>query len=152
MNGLTVSLNDVRRKFREKQYKLTPQRLTVLQAFIDNPDRHLSAEEAHQLVKTRAPEIGLATIYRTLELFSELDFLQKIDFGDGRSRYEMAESDVPHHHHHLICLSCGRVREVEDDLLETLESFISRNADFQITDHQLKFYGHCKDCHGKSGH
>ena len=80
-------MDDIRRKFHEKQYKLTPQRQLILQTFIEHQDKHLSAEDVHVIVRLHSAEIGLATVYRTLELFSELEVLQKMDFGDGRSRY-----------------------------------------------------------------
>ena len=84
------------------------------------------------------------------KMLEELGFLHRIEFGDGKSRYELATGDSAHAHHHLICLSCGVVTEFGDDLLETLESFVSRTADFQITDHQVKFYGYCRECRNKN--
>lgn len=129
----------------EKDYKLTPQRRIILQAFMNNAERHLSAEDIYSIVKAENPDIGLATVYRTLELLAEIGVLQKLNFGDGRSRYEFAE-DEEHHHHHLICLCCGEVMEFTDDLLESLETTIAGKTDFKIIDHQLKFYGYCKKC------
>ncbi|MDA8211720.1 MAG: Fur family transcriptional regulator [Clostridia bacterium] len=129
----------------EKDYKLTPQRRVILHAFMDNSERHLSAEDIYGIVKSQHPEIGLATVYRTLELLAEIGVLQKMNFGDGRSRYEFAQ-DEEHHHHHLICLGCGSVLEFTDDLLESLESTIAGKTGFKILDHQLKFYGYCKKC------
>lgn len=146
---MAIDMVDIRQKFQEKQYKLTPQRKIILEAFIDHQDEHLSAEDVHTIVRQHSSEIGLATVYRTLELFSELEVLQKMDFGDGRSRYEINEKSTPHHHHHLICLSCNKVKEFEDDLLETLETVISRKSNFSIVDHQVKFYGYCEDCQKK---
>lgn len=143
---MSITMADLRQKFRDRQYKLTSQRQTILQAFLDHPDRHLSAEDVYTIVRKQAPEIGLATVYRTLELFSELDIVQRLDFGDGRQRYEINETSTPHHHHHLICLSCGKVREFGDDLLETLETAIAKRSKFAIVDHQLKFYGYCQEC------
>lgn len=143
-------MGDIRQKFQEKQYKLTPQRKIILEAFVDHQDEHLSAEDVHTIVRQHSSEIGLATVYRTLELFSELEVLQKMDFGDGRSRYEINEKTTPHHHHHLICLTCNKVKEFEDDLLETLETVISRKSNFLIVDHQVKFYGYCQECQKKS--
>lgn len=147
---MTIDMGDIRQKFQEKQYKLTPQRKIILEAFVDHQDEHLSAEDVHTIVRQHSSEIGLATVYRTLELFSELEVLQKMDFGDGRSRYEINEKTTPHHHHHLICLTCNKVKEFEDDLLETLETVISRKSNFLIVDHQVKFYGYCQECQKKS--
>lgn len=147
---MTIDMADLRQRFSERQYKLTPQRQIILQAFIDHQDKHLSAEDVYTIVRKQSPEIGLATVYRTLELLSDLEILQKLDFGDGRSRYEINETNTPHHHHHLICLSCGKVKEFEDDLLETLEAVIARKSRFKIIDHQVKFYGYCRECQEES--
>ncbi|GMB02090.1 Fur family transcriptional regulator [Pelosinus sp. IPA-1] len=147
---MAIDMGDIREKFQEKQYKLTPQRKIILEAFVDHQDEHLSAEDVHTIVRQHSSEIGLATVYRTLELFSELEVLQKMDFGDGRSRYEINEKTTPHHHHHLICLTCNKVKEFEDDLLETLETVISRKSNFLIVDHQVKFYGYCQECQKKN--
>ena len=141
---------DLRRRFREKQYKVTPQRQKILLTFAAHQEKHLSAEEVYALLQEGSPDIGLATVYRSLEMLEELGFLHRIEFGDGKSRYEMATGDSPHAHHHLICLSCSKVLEFGDDLMETLESFVSRTADFEITDHQVKFYGYCSECRKKS--
>ncbi|ADG82186.1 ferric uptake regulator, Fur family [Thermincola ferriacetica] len=142
---MTHTMEDIAKKLAEKDYKLTPQRKTIVEVFRANPDRHLSAEDVYGIVKATDPEIGMATIYRTLDLLYELDVLQRMDFGDGRSRYELAQNEV-HHHHHLICTRCGRVLEFEDDLLESLEEAIARKSNFKITDHHLKFYGYCEKC------
>ena len=143
---MPIDMEAVRAKFQEKNYKFTPQRQLIIGAFAKNNDCHLSAEEVYVIVKQETPDIGLATVYRTLELLSELNVLKKMDFGDGRSRYEISEANASHHHHHLICLSCNTVKEFEDDLLDTLEEAIARKSKFTIVDHQLKFYGYCCDC------
>ena len=148
---MPIDLVELRRRFREKHYKVTPQRQKILQVFEDNKNQHLSAEDAYTILQVLSPDIGLATVYRTLEMLDELGFLHRIEFGDGKSRYELATGDSSHAHHHLICLACGTVKEFGDDLLETLESFVSRTADFQITDHQVKFYGYCRECRNKRG-
>ena len=143
---MSIDMADLRRRFREKQYKVTPQRQKILQTFINNQEKHLSAEDVYSLLQVDSPDIGLATVYRSLEMLEELGFLHRIEFGDGKSRFELATGDSSHAHHHLICLSCGTVLEFGDDLMETLESFVSRTADFEITDHQVKFYGYCSQC------
>ena len=90
----------------------------------------------------------MATVYRTLDLLAELDILTKMDFGDGKARFELNNLEV-HHHHHLICLSCGRVEEVDVDFLEALEDNISQQTGFEIVNHRLKFFGYCSECKGK---
>lgn len=141
-----VDLVKLKQRLYENQYKLTPQRKLILQIFLDHQEAHLCAEDVHQMVKQEASDIGLATVYRTLELLSELGILIKMDFGDGRCRYEVNNDSDCHHHHHLICLSCGKVCEFEDDLLESLETAISKKSHFKVVDHQLKFFGYCQEC------
>lgn len=137
-------LEEIMARLQKNDYKLTPQRQLVVQALLRSSGEHLSAEEVYNIVKKESPEIGLATVYRTLDLLSDLGILRKMDFGDGRARFEFA--DDTHQHHHLICLSCGTVAEFGEDLLDSLEDEVERRTGFQITDHQLKFYGYCRAC------
>jgi Fur family ferric uptake transcriptional regulator len=134
--------------FREqfKDHKLTPQRMVVLQTMLENQDLHMSAEEVYALAKEKDPEIGLATIYRTLDLLEELSIVHKLNFGDGRSRYELCHVQSEHQHHHLVCLNCNQILEVKDDLLHQLETLIEQEHDFTIIDHRVQFYGYCSDC------
>ncbi|OIQ57041.1 ferric uptake regulation protein [Moorella thermoacetica] len=143
-------LNAICQKLQQSEYKVTPQRQVILKTFLEHASEHLSAEEVYNIVKGQHPDIGLATVYRTLDLLAELDILTRINFGDGRTRYEMVQHDA-HHHHHMICLGCGRVQEFDADLLESLENLLTIKTGFQITDHQLKFYGYCRECAVKSG-
>lgn len=139
---------NIKDRLKAKEYKITPQRKVIIDVFTQNQQGHLSAEDVYQIVKKSHPELGLATVYRTLDLLAELDILKKINFGDGRLRYEFIQED-DHHHHHLICLSCGEVTEFEEDLLEGLEATITKNSGFKIVDHQLKFFGYCYKCQEK---
>lgn len=134
-------------KLLEKDYKLTPQRRIVVETFVENADKHLSAEDVYNLVKGRNPDIGLATVYRTLDLLAELGVLQKINFGDGRSRFEFGE-DL-HHHHHMVCIICHTVTEFGEDFLDQLEEEIGGQTGFKVLDHELKFFGICAQCQEK---
>ncbi len=131
---------------REKGYKLTPQRRSILDEIIKNEGSHLTTEEIYDLVKVNCPEIGLATVYRTVQLLEEMGVLYKLDLDDGCSRYELCDEDESHQHHHLICQNCGKVIEVEGDLLEELEQGIEKKYNFKIKNHSLKFYGICDNC------
>jgi Fur family ferric uptake transcriptional regulator len=139
-------MENLKDKLKEKGYKLTPQRRATLDTIIKNQGKHLSTEEIYDMVKENCPEIGLATVYRTLQLLDELDVISKINFDDGCSRYELNTHEDDHQHHHLICLKCGDVIEVEVDLMETLEDEIENNYNFKISDHKVKFFGYCSKC------
>jgi Fur family ferric uptake transcriptional regulator len=119
-------------KIRGRGYKATPQRLAVLRALA--AERHQSLGE----IRARCPEVGLVTIYRTLDLLSEIGVVRRLDLGDG-PRYELAED----HHHHLICESCGEVSEFEECPLD-----LRRLEDiaFEVSSHSLEIYGRCAAC------
>lgn len=127
-------------------YKLTPQREATVRVLLENEEAHLSAEDVYLLVKEKAPEIGLATVYRTLELLSDLQVIHKLNFGDGVTRYEFRAEGAEHHHHHLICLNCGAVDEIFEDMLGPIEQRVEKEFDFQIVDHRLTFHGVCHRC------
>ena len=147
---METMMKRMKEKIKFKKCKMTSQRQIILRAFVESPIRHMSAEEVFELVKKTAPDIGLATVYRTLDLFTQMDLLKKLDFDDGCSRYELNDRDNEgHFHHHLICLGCGKVWECEDDLLETLETILEKRLHFHTVDHQLKVYGYCEACQKK---
>jgi len=134
-------------KLRSGEHKITSRRASIFRVLLENQGRHLSAEEIHSLVRAKEPETGLATVYRTLELFSDHGIVQGVDFGDGRKRYDLGPGSEPgHYHHHLICARCGKIDEVGEDLLEDLEDRVYNHYGFFVTDHQLKMFGLCREC------
>lgn len=88
------------------------------------------------------PDIGLATVYRNLELLEKLGIIHRFDYGDGQSRYEISlgGEEGEHYHHHLICRECGAIGEFKSDLLETIEKRIAEDTGFAVTDHCLRFF------------
>lgn len=134
---------------RENGLKVTTQRIIILEVLQNRPDKHLTAEEIYECVKVKYPDIGLATVYRTVQLLSELNLIDKLILDDGCVRYEIGkteESKKNHHHHHLICLNCGTVFTFKGDLLETLEDKIEKSLDFKVVDHEVKLFGYCGEC------
>jgi len=128
-------------------YKLTSQRRAIVELLEKKQGCHLTAEEIFMEVKQLEPHIGLATVYRTLELLVTLDILRRSSFDDGKYRYEFCEDDR-HHHHHFICLVCGGIDEIGDDDLQSLESSLEKRG-YQVVDHSLKLYGYCPPCQSK---
>ncbi|EGW41927.1 Fur family transcriptional regulator [Desulfosporosinus sp. OT] len=137
-------------RLHNNDYKVTRQREIILYTFMANSARHLSAEDVFLLLKDQHSDIGLATVYRTLDILSELGVIHRNDFGDGKYRYEITNEDAHPHHHHLICLDCGSVAEFDDYLLESLEAQISKKNNFKVKYHNLKFYGYCQKCSEKT--
>jgi len=142
-------------KFRGCGYRLTLGREAILEVLAKS-EKHLSAEDIYIKIHTRHPNIGLTTIYRTLDVLSSLGMVYKLDFGDGRARYEFAEGPKgAHHHHHLVCTGCNRVIDYTDfvdeeiELLKETEKALSKKYNFKITNHLIQFYGLCKECDAK---
>jgi Fur family ferric uptake transcriptional regulator len=142
-------------KFRGCGYRLTAGREAILDV-LSKSDGHLSAEDIYIKIRSRQPNIGLTTVYRTLDVLSSLGMVYKLDFGDGRARYELASGPKgSHHHHHLVCTSCNRVIDYTDfiddeiELLNQTEKGLSKKYNFKIKNHLIQFYGLCQDCSNK---
>ncbi|MEY8352869.1 Fur family transcriptional regulator [Lachnospiraceae bacterium 54-53] len=133
---------------REKGLKVTNQRMLVLELMAERPGQHLTAEQIYDLARQKCPEIGLATIYRTVQVLVDLSVIDKVSFDDGFARYELGglESESRHHHHHAICSRCGKVFSFKGDLLDTLEQALLDESGFFVTDHEVKLYGYCREC------
>jgi len=127
-----------------KNYKLTSQRNSILQVLIENKNRHFSADELYKEVAKVNPDVGLATIYRNLEIFCRLGITHRLDFDNKYKYYELSVEG--NHHHHLICVKCGNIIEFNDQVLEDFENEIEDFYDFKIIDHRIKFYGICEEC------
>ncbi|MBO8154881.1 MAG: transcriptional repressor [Bacillaceae bacterium] len=139
-------LEKIKKQLHSQSYKLTPQREATVRVLLEHEEDHLSAEDVYLLVKEKSPEIGLATVYRTLELLSELKIVDKINFGDGVSRYDLRKEGAEHFHHHLVCIECGSVEEIEEDLLGDVEKIVENDWQFKVKDHRLTFHGICRKC------
>lgn len=149
---MAVDREQFKKLLKDNGLKVTTQRLLVLEALAGCPGNHLTAEEIFELVKVDYPEIGLATVYRTIQLLLELQLIDRINLDDGFVRYEIGKAyadEQKHHHHHLICRECGKVMSFEDDLLDELEQKIYSTTGFLVMDHEVKFYGSCVECGGK---
>ena len=142
-------IDRIKKQLSGASYKLTPQREATVRVLLENEEDHLSAEDVFLLVRENSPDIGLATVYRTLELLNELNVVDKIQFGDGVSRYDLRQEGAAHFHHHLVCIECGAVDEIQEDLLEDVEAIVETKWNFIIKDHRLTFHGICYRCQEK---
>lgn len=144
--NVSAEIDKIKRSLMENGSKLTTQREIIVRVLLENEKEHLSAEDVFMLVKEKFPEIGLATVYRTLELLADLQIVAKMNFGDGVARYDLRGEDHEHMHHHLICQKCGALEEIKDDWLTELEERLEREYGFKVLDHRLDFMGHYKNC------
>ena len=106
---------------------------------------HLSAEEVHRQLADNQSKVSLATIYRTLRLLVEMDFLQELELRDGGSRFELADEEHIHHHH-LVCVRCGRTEEFENEPVLQAGRDACKQFDFELIDSSLNVRGICPAC------
>lgn len=143
------TLDDFYQTIKENNYRVTNQRKAILTMFFENKDEHMTVEEIHQCIMVDNPDIGLATVYRNVQLLSELRILNKLKLNDGFTRYELILNKEEDKHHHLVCKDCGKIIEVKEDLMESIEETLDNHYDFLVSDHQAKFFGFCKNCRKK---
>ena len=132
--------------------KMTKQRRAVLEVLLGDKLHHFSAEEVYEHLKRSDDSIGIATVYRTLDLFENLKIVRNVKLkNDGVKYYDLVDVDVEKRfHYHLICRSCDGIQEIHD-IKECYERFIKYQYGFDVTDHDLIFYGTCKTC-GETHH
>ena len=134
---------DSREKLEDTGYRLTAPRRAVIEA-IARTNRPFTIEE----LSDRLPNIGRATVFRTIKLLQELDIVCRVPLEDGGIRYERSRSGV--HHHHLICSECGSVTEFSDPSLDAAIEQNATTAGFEIDSHSAELYGRCVSCQGAS--
>ncbi|MEM6438157.1 MAG: Fur family transcriptional regulator [Pseudomonadota bacterium] len=120
-----------------KGLRMTGQRRLVAR-ILEAADDHPDVEELYRRAAIEDDAISLATVYRTVKLFEEAGILDKIDFGDGRARYEDAERE---HHDHLIDLNSGEVVEFMDAEIEALQRTVAERLGYELRGHRLELYG-----------
>jgi Fur family ferric uptake transcriptional regulator len=109
----------------------------------------VTAREIADLLDERGEPVGLASIYRALDLLDRLRLVQRFDVGEGTARYEPAHPGGEHHHH-LVCQTCGNVRAFQDPDLERVIERLSRRVDFSIDAHDVTLRGECPTCHARA--
>ncbi len=138
-------------QFVDNGYRITEPRQAILKV-LNKTAGHLSVEDIYHQVHKRYSNIGLTTVYRTVGLLENMGIVRKLDFGDGRARYELSKGPQAIHHHHLICKNCGKVIDYKEYLdnelkfVNKVEGLLEKKYNFKIDSHQLSFYGLCEKC------
>ena len=122
------------------------QREQILDIFLKT-EKHPTVNDIYDMVRKENPKIGLATVYRTMEVICDAGLARKLDFGDGTKRYEHKYKHQ--HHRHLVCLKCGKVIEIASSKLEKIQRELAKKHDFTITRDTMKIFGTCRTCKRK---
>lgn len=137
----------IKKIIRQIGVKVTDQRMAILQEILGGSD-HVTAQEVFENVRSKAPEIGFATVYRFLRTLTDNKILSEVRIQGLPARYEWANKN---HHDHITCTKCGKISEFENAQIEDLQSSIASSLGYKLTDHILELYGVCSDCQKKSG-
>jgi Fur family transcriptional regulator, ferric uptake regulator len=136
---------DVVGELRREGHRLTPQRLLVLE-IMEASQGHLTADQVLDRLKESYPSINLATVYRSLQWLKEAGRLVETDLGEGRRVFSYLST---HRHHHLICLNCGAIREIPDNILDPVREQIRASYGFEPRMDHFALYGVCSECQAK---
>lgn len=137
-------LDRFKKNLKESGLKYTRQREVVLKTLYHS-DMHYTPEALYVKIKTDEPDlnIGIATVYRTLNLLEESEMVTSISFGIAGKKFELATKP---HHDHLICKNCGTIVEFENPIIERQQALIAKEYKFKLTGHLMQLYGLCSEC------
>jgi Fur family transcriptional regulator, ferric uptake regulator len=121
----------------ERGMKMTEQRRVIAEVLSDSVD-HPDVEQVYARSVKIDPRISIATVYRTVRLFEEAGLLDRLDFGDGRARYEQTSDD---HHDHLIDVKSGEIIEFHDEEVESLQLQVARRLGYKLVGHRMELFG-----------
>ena len=141
---------DLAKRLRSRGHRLTLQREAVLAVLEENEGRPLTPEDIHARAVAKSTGLGLATVYRTMDLFCGLGIAFPVHLRGGNRYYEL---DSGKHHHHMECLACGEVELLEECIIDELVERVKDGSDFLITAHCMSLFGYCPACleKGKEG-
>jgi Fur family peroxide stress response transcriptional regulator len=129
-------------RFREQEYRITPQRRALLK-LLSVSEEHPSAAEIHEQLHERFPTMSLATVYKTLNLLKEMGEVLELGFGEDENRYDGKD---PYPHPHLICVRCHKIIDQDMPEFDALAQKVATNSGFRMTSHRLDVFGICPAC------
>lgn len=138
--ALAEHLDTFKAYLTEQGLRYTRQREAIAEVFFDS-DAHLSLPELLELAKARHSSVGYATVYRTMKLLAECGLAAEHKFAEGNVRYEPTHDGE--HHDHMICVTCGRIVEYEDERIEQLQEELAAAHGFKVVSHRHEIYAEC---------
>ncbi|HCW05349.1 MAG TPA: transcriptional repressor [Clostridium sp.] len=134
-------MDNITHIFREKNLKLTPQRIAVYK-YLKSTKEHPSAEVIYKALQPSYPTMSLATVYKSLKTLVDVKLVQEINLGEGNFRYDGQINP----HSHIQCLSCGKVEDILGICFEDLNVKVADYTNFEVLSNQVYFYGLCNNC------
>lgn len=143
-----ITIESIEKKLKEKGLKLTNQRKAIIEVLFENKDNFLTAEEIFLKSKEKCPQTNFSTIYRNLEILTNLNIIHKTNIENNTSMFELVQNDS--HHHHIICKNCGKTELIDFCPLDKILSEVNKK-NFTLTDHKFELYGYCDKCKKNKG-
>jgi Fur family transcriptional regulator, ferric uptake regulator len=133
-------------ELKERGWRMTPQRQTLLETFQNLPEgEHLSAEDLCLRLEAGGEKVSLSTVYRNVKLMARMGILRELELAEGHKRYEINQP-APHHHHHLICVRCNKTVEFKNDSVLKAGSKMAEKSGYHLLDCQLLIHAVCPAC------
>lgn len=145
MNNFQQRLDEILTKLRQRNFRITPQRIAILKAFLQS-EKHPGVEHVYEEVRVNFPTTSLATVYKTVNLLKEIGEILEIGFAGGSNRYD---GNKPYPHPHLICTQCKQIIDPEVSLLDRMTTEVANATGYRIDSHQVAFFGVCPSCQKK---
>jgi Fur family peroxide stress response transcriptional regulator len=133
-------------KVKGRDFRLTPQRLTIL-SILASSEEHPTVDEIYTEVRKKFPTTSIATVYKTIAMLKELNEVLELGFPDGSNRYD---GNKPYPHPHAICLNCKKILDPEISSVDTLSEEMKQKTGFFVSSHRLDFFGLCLECQRKT--
>jgi len=134
-------MNEILQILKEKGFKVTPQRIAIYD-ILTNTKEHPTVESIYNKLQPLYPTMSLATVYKSLEVFKKLNLVQELNVGEDKFRYD---SNIKQHPH-IMCIDCGKVDDVDDDMFFNLSEQVANKTGYDIIGQKLYFYGKCPSC------
>ena len=142
MNNIQSRLDEILSKLRQRDFRITPQRIAILKAFLQSLD-HPSVEQVYEEVRVNFPTTSLATVYKTVNLLKEIGEILEIGYAGGSKRYD---GNKPYPHPHLICTRCKKIIDPKIRLLDQITAEVANATGYRIESHQVELFGVCPSC------
>ena len=139
---MTAKMHDCKDELRDVDLRATPARLAVMN-FLEKTSQPVDVNSVIDYLNANGIKTDPATIFRMMNTLTQKGITTPISFQEGKTRYELSNKED---HHHLICDNCGRVEDVSDTIIPTIEKQIHNKSGFKVVRHSLEFFGLCKLC------
>lgn len=143
---MKTETNQAIEQLKESGLRITQLRRQLIDFILDQSG-HWSMQDMVEKVQSKMPKVGVATVYRTVNLLVDEKLVTKTMLDDGYARFEVTPED---HHDHMTCLSCGKIFEFENEQIEKLQMKVAKKLGFELADHRMELYGNCLDAKCKN--